>query len=386
MPAFLYSTGETLLILFALLLVALLPLFILGLVFFMLRRNRRNRAVWNDLAPRLGLSMPNPKRLRMEGVSEGCAVEVSVGARRTGGEHSRTEFYTYCRADFPHPLRFLLKIGSPKGLLSGVFGRRRIALGQEGFDRDFEVSCYDEGVLRKLLLTDSHSGRTQNLQGDLMLARQTADVIDITDEGVYLERSGQVGDERELRQLIEATTRLVRRFASAREGFPLAEWEQQLLRNWRGVAGGNGFSFDEDRFRMEGVYEGRPVLVALRTDSGEWRTEIKMLFPRSLMAGLRMMPENSFHKALSWLGVQDIETGVREFDDAFIVKGKNVQVVKHRLRPELCRHLTALGRKSSDWLIDDESISFTFDGVIGDARMLRSYLGALRTAARMLAG
>ena len=46
------------------------------------------------------------------------------------------------------------------------------------------------------------------------------------------------------------------------------------------------------------------------------------------------MPDNALHKALSWLGMQDIESGNKAFDDAFIVKAKNEAVARNKLQPD----------------------------------------------------
>lgn len=117
---------------------------------------------------------------------------------------------------------------------------------------------------------------------------------------------------------------------------------------------GNGLSFDAKGYVLQGNYQNFPVFIALETGAGEWQTQMKLRFPHSLMVGLKIMPENTIHKALTWVGVQDIEVGIKEFDDAFIVKGKNIEAAKYKLQPDFCFRLVELNRQTSNISIDDE--------------------------------
>jgi hypothetical protein len=380
----LFFAGEVFLVLFVLFFAVCFPIILIVIVFYVLRRNNKYRAVWQSLSREFNLHMPNPKQLRMTGKYNGCDVVLSIGVRRSGGEDSHNEYFTYCQSEFPYSLRMLLNIRSPKGFLSGVFKSKQIKIAHEAFDNTFNSSCYDGQVLRKLLLSDFPSGQTQNLMGDLFLTRQTVGTIKLSDNKVYLEKSGQIGEAETLRQMLELTSYLANRFYKARLSFPLADWEKQLISNWENLARENNLQFDKDHFHLHGNYKNFPLLVDLRTDRGKWQTIIKLNFPRSLMVGLKLMPENSIHKALSWIGVQDIEAGIKEFDDAFIVKAKNIQMAKHLLQPDLCKHLVLFSRKSSGFLIDDESMSFTFDTVLGDEKMLKSYIEGMISTSKML--
>jgi len=49
---------------------------------------------------------------------------------------------------FPYPLRFLLDISSPKGLVSKGLNSTKITL-----DQGFTLKCYDEQLLRRLMLS-----------------------------------------------------------------------------------------------------------------------------------------------------------------------------------------------------------------------------------------
>ncbi len=382
----LFFAGEIIGILFILFFVFGFTILVVGLTFYIryLVVNK-NRVAWGRIAQNLNFTMPNPKNPEMFGKINGCEVKAAIGVRyRNTGEHSRAENYTYCVSEFPHSLRFLLDIKTPKGMLSGVLGANDISTGQEGFDRTFNVECYDENVVRNLLLSNFPSDKTQNLMGDLMLARQVVGIINVTDKKVYIEKPGRVDDENGLRNMIEITAYLAKRFQTAREKFPFAEWEKQMFANWKNIARENNFQFDKQNVQMQGVYKNFPVLIALNTEKGKWETQLKLRFPKSLMVGLKLMPENSLHKALSWFGMQDIKVGIKEFDDAFIVKGKNVQMAKHKLQPEVCRNLVALSRKSSSYLITDEEFSVTFETVLGDDKMLKSYLEAIVATSKML--
>lgn len=384
MPLFvIFKVFETLLILFAFLMLALIPIILIGVVYFVLKRNHKSRVAWQDVARKLNFTMPNPKQLEMFGIYNGCEIKASIRAEHvSSSESNRKKYYTYCTAAFPQNLRFLLDINSPKGYLSGS---NNIQLGQPNFDNKFSAKCYDANVLRNLLLSDFPSDKTKNLLGDLMLANQYGGTIKIDDNKVFIEKSGFITDESILLQMIEITAFLCKRFSEARKNFPLADWEKQLIYNWQELANGNNLAFDKNNFKLQGNYKNFPILVELKTDKGKWQTSIKLDFPRSLMVGLKLMPENSIHKALSWIGVQDIKVGNKEFDDAFIVKGKNVQMAKHLLQPDVCNQLVALNKNASALLIDDTTIAFTYDTILGDKNQLKSNIeGMLSTANKLL--
>lgn len=378
--------GEAFLILFVLFFVVCFPLLIGGLVFTMLRRNKKNRAAWALIAGRIGFRMPNPKKLEMLGRFAECDLRLSVGARRRGGgEESHTEYFTFCESNFSTPLRFLLSIKTPRE--SGIFKSSQsneVQIGNRNFDRKFTVGAYDPQIVRNLLLADFPSDKTQNLLGDLMLAAQNAGTVTITDEKVYLENSGQIGDEKVLREMIRLTAHLANRFQTARRKFPLADWEKQLFFNWKKIATENALVFDEEKILLQGVYKKFLVYAALNTSKGIWQTQLRLKFPQSLMTGLKIMPENSLHKAFTWLGAQDIETGISEFDEKFIVKGKNPSMAKRKLQPAVCMQLVGLNRKASAISVDDREISAAFDRVLGDERELRSCLEAFVSTAELL--
>jgi hypothetical protein len=377
--------GETILIFFILAFAFLIPLIVIGIIIFQLRRRKKVQGAFQQIAQTFGLTIPNPKISQIKGQYNSCEIELAVGHRSTGtGEDRSIEYFTYCKAYFPHSLRFLLDISCPQGFFDRIANSRDIKLGNPAFDNKFTLKCYDPKIVQRLLLSDFPSDSTRNLMGDLIRASNKITYIDITDHEVYTETSGQVSDPAHLRQMLDVTTSLANRFRAAREKFPLADWEKQMFYTWENFAGENNFSFDKKSVKMQGVYQGFPVLIELDTKKGRWKTNVKLKFPRSLMAGLKIMPENSIHKVLSWIGVQDIEIGIKSFDDAFIIKGKNVQMVKHKLRPEFCNQLTALSRKTSDLLIDDHSISLSFNMILGDEKTLRGYLGGVVSIARSL--
>lgn len=362
-------------------------IFLFAIIFFIFKvnQNKKNTNAFLHFAQNVGLQTTQPNTPKLKGIYNGCEVEMALSSRRTGtGEDSSTEYFTYCEAYFPHSLRFLLDISCPQNWFSRNLDSQDIKLGQPNFDKHFSLKCYDADVARRLLLSDFPANNSQNLMGDLMLASNKITYIDITDHEVYTEETGHISDFNKLKMMLDATTYLAKRFRSAREKFPLADWEKQTLSNWQKIAHENSLQFDSQHIEMQGHYKNFPLFVGLDTKKGKWQTNIKLQFPQSLMVGLKLMPENSIHKALSWLGVQDIQIGIKAFDDAFIVKGKNIQMAKYKLQPNVCNHLIAFSRKSSDFLIDDTSMSFTFDTVLGDEKMLKSYIEGMITTSQML--
>ena len=377
--------GEILVFVVVIAFLAAFPIIIIGVVFYVLRRNNKNRAVWQKFARDVDLHMPNPKQLRMQGRYSDCEVMLSLGSRSSGDSESRhREFFTYSYVNFPTSLRLLLNVSSPKGYLSGLFSSNQMAIGEEGFDKTFNAKCYDPQMLKMLLLRDFPSDRTQNLMGDFMLANPGNGIVYVTDKQVYIENSGQIGNEAVLKQMLDTTTSLAKRVYECRQKLPKAQWETALVENWKYVASQNGLLFDPTKMSIEGTYKGFPLTISLSTSADKWLTEFGLKFPRSLMVGLRIIPENSIHKAFTWLGAQDIEAGIKAFDDAFIVKAKNIAVAKQMLQPDFCNRLVALSKKSSDFSIDDESMSVTYSVILGDAKTLKSYIEGIVSNARLL--
>lgn len=380
-----YFAGEIFIVLFILFFAIVFPLGIIGLIVYILRRNNKNLAVWAEFSQRLGLQMPNPKQLSLIGVYNSCHVKLAIGSRRSGGQDGTTEYYTYCTAAFPQSMRFLLDISAPKGLLSRIIGSSpKMKLGHSNFDSVFDVQCYDQNVLQRLLLTDFQSDKTQNLMGDLMYTHQQIGIIEISDERVYLERPGQVGQIELLKQMLDTATFLSGRFQEARRTFPLADWEKQTLASWQNLAGEHDLNLDPTHFTLNGQYKEFQLEVALKTTAAKWQTEVKIIFPRSLMTGLKIMPDNAVHKALSWFGLQDIKADNEAFDDAFIVKADNVVVAKQLLTDGFCRQMLGINSRASVISLTDEEFSATFDSVLGDRKMLQSYLEGMCATARLL--
>ena len=315
--------GEIFVFIFAVVVAISIPIAIIVGVWWVVRRNQLNRAAWQKLAGEIRFHMPNPQKLEMLGKYNGIDTRLAVGARRRGsGDERHVEHFTYCTSKFPKPLRFAVKISSQKGWLSNLLKSSRDTIGERSFDENFGVKCYDKRRIRRLLLSDFPSHKTANLMGDLMLASQNYDVITLTDNHVYIETSGHIRDHDDLKKLLQITNGVARRFAEARKLFPLEEWEKQLVGNWTAFASNNGLEFDQEDFRLKGVYRGFPFESWVHPEPGKWKTSIEVRFPQKLMVGFKIYPEIGLHSAVKLFGFQDIETGHKAFDDAFIVKAK----------------------------------------------------------------
>lgn len=376
------KAGEVILILLAILAMMTALLALPGALIYIVVKGRKNRQAWADIAEKLGLRLRSNGKLPMRGDYNGCPVEVNLLLeKRMGGYsgeiyHRRYINYTYCRTEFPHNLRLLLDIGPGRA--------GRIRTGLAGFDREFAVSGYDPEVIRSLLTGEYPTSRTENLAGDLLLAKQRLPSVRIDDEGVYVKKKGVVTDFATIKEWLDLTTYLAKRFYAARRNLPPAAWEIQTARAWRLLAEKNGLTFEQNDLTLEGFYQSFPVRVSLQTGADKWQTRIRLGFSRPLAVGLQIMPDNALHKTLSLFGLQDIKSGHQAFDDAFIVKAENESLARQKLRPELCDHLLKLKSRASRLLIDDEQITVVFDTVLGDERHLQSYLDALVLTATML--
>ena len=380
----LISFGEVVAVLFVLCVVVGLPIFFLFFIIFLLKRNTKNRAVWQKLSQDLNLTMVNPNQLQITGFYHNVEIVLSIGARRSGGEDSTTEHYTYCVGKFSSPLRLQLGIKSYSGAISRALDSAGIKTGNANFDSAFLLSCYDPNLIKQLIVADFPSSKTQNILGDLMLSHQSMDVVNVSDVGVYIEMGGMVGDANVLRQMLDMTAILTQRIHAARQMLPPAEWEKKLIYSWLNVANEIGLELDSEQMILSGQIDKFASHIEFKTANEKWITEINLKFPASLFMGLKIMPDNSIHKALSWLGVQDIESGIKEFDDAFIVKAENVAVARHRLQPEFCNRLISLRKKASDLTINDEEITVVIQAMVGDETALKGLIAEIISVVKLL--
>jgi hypothetical protein len=383
---FLFFRGEWFLFLLVFAAIVILPIIIAGVVFFTLRKNKLSRAAWQKLANEIGFSMRNPKQMRMTGSYNGIATMLSVGTRRRsdGDGGSSTEYFTYCVATFPAELRFGLQLISPKGILSGVLKSSDIVLGNPTFDNAFSSVCYDQRVLKRLLLSDFPSQRTGNLMGDLMLAYEEYGTVKVTDKKVYIEIHGMERDPQTLKRLLAVTNGAARRFAEARQKFPLEEWEKSLIDNWKNFGKKSGLSFDPSVPRLTGIYQGHPVDLFVHCEPGRWLTTLQIRYPQKLMVGFSIYPEKSYHKVAKIFGFQDLKAGHDVFDKAYVVKAKNKQVALARLTPDFCDQMVGLDKHTHDILINDEEMKMTLTQVLGEPNSLKSYLAAMISAMKKL--
>ena len=95
--------------------------------------------------------------------------------------------------------------------------------------------------------------------GDLVRAHKLVSIIEITDDRVYVEESGEVREFETLRQMLETTVLLAKRFRAGRAQLPVAPWERQMLSAWQTVAREYAFSFDAEAFEMRGNYKNLTV-------------------------------------------------------------------------------------------------------------------------------
>ncbi len=377
--------GEVILILLLLGFAAAIPLIIGAIVFFTLRKNKLSRASWQKLSGEIGFHMRNPKHLEMTGNYNGLESKLSIGSRRVGGgEDSHTEFFTYCVARFPKPLRFAMRISAPRGLTSKLLSSSEMRIGHRNFDKNFEMICYDAQVLQRLLLSEFDSAKTSNLMGELMLARESFDTIQLNDEQVYIETYGQERDPEVLKRLLSVTNGVARRFKEAREQFPLMDWEVALRQNWNEFATQNRLAFEPEEVVLDGVYKGYPFRALIHCEPGKWMTTLQVRYPQPLMIGFNIYPELSVYKIAKIFGFQDIKAGQPDFDKAYVVKAKNIQVAKMKMTPEFCTQMVALDKYTHAISLTDEEMKMTLNQVLGDTNSLKSYIEAMISAMKKL--
>ncbi len=385
---FIFSrAGEFILVFLVLAFAAAVPLIIGTIVFVTLRKNRLSRASWQKLSGEIGFHMKNPRHLEMTGMYNGLETKLSIGSRRVGGgEDSHMEFFTYCVSRFPKSLRFAMQISAPRGFSSKVLSSHEMRVGHANFDKNFEMTCYDVRVLQRLLLSDFDSAKTGNLMGELMLARESFDIVQLNDEKVYVETYGQERNPAVLKNLLAVANGVARRFKEAREQFPPMDWENALSQNWNAFANQYQLTFEPENVVLEGTYKGYPLSVAVHCEPGKWMTSLHVRYPRPLQIGFNIYPELSIYKVAKIFGFQDIKAGHTDFDKAYVVKAKNIQVAKMKMTPEFCIQMVALDKHTHAISLTDEEMKMTLNQVLGDTNSLKSYIEAMISAMKKLEG
>lgn len=135
------------------------------------------------------------------------------------------------------------------------------------------------------------------------------------------------------------------------------------------------------------VSEGTPMQVGnlklKRGDDIKIFTRMKLQLPR-LPRGLRVYRETAWGKIAKGLGMQDIRTGDRAFDQAFMVKGSDRNEVIGYLTPSRRMALLTYAADLPGVELQEDGLILLQPGQIGDIGTLERYFSRLGSLAAVL--
>lgn len=179
--------------------------------------------VWSDLAARLGLGMPNPGQLALQGAYRGTDVRATVRTADTStqfdGNRRSKDYFTVVSAAIKPPLGLALTIVAPRGeLLGNTDEARPVALEHREFDRAFAVRGRDPQRVERLLLARDPDQDDGTILGQLADLHRTLPRIRISDHEVRLEQAEIVQDPERLKSMLDAAVSLSSRLSRLRRG------------------------------------------------------------------------------------------------------------------------------------------------------------------------
>ncbi len=98
-------------------------------------------------------------------------------------------------------------------------------------------------------------------------------------------------------------------------------------------------------------FQARPVYDTLHDT---WHTELRLWFEQPLTVTLKLRSESEFFTQLGKaLGRQDVEVGHDEFDENFVVKGKDERRLKEIFSSDTCKQVLAIAKNYEVEIVDE---------------------------------
>lgn len=113
-------------------------------------------------------------------------------------------------------------------------------------------------------------------------------------------------------------------------------------------------------------------------------TAVKTFVNPQLTLGMKVYREHAFSGIGKMLGFQDLQTGDKEFDDRFVIKGKDEAGILRLLNPGLRQEILRYDKFSSRARVDDEGAYWEKVGVVGDTALLTNVLQAQSQVVRAM--
>jgi hypothetical protein len=196
--------------------------------------------------------------------------------------------------------------------------------------------------------------------------------VQLDDHGVRFVRHGYALMPQSLAPPLEAITTIAQRLKAARAQMGPAPWEHAAAEAWTELARRHEMELDRDRLRAHAVLESCDVDVRL-VSHVQPRTVLRVRFPNPVGLRLQIVPGHA-SRLPKFLGGQDVATGDRAFDEAFVVHGAPAPRVRETVHAQMRRDLLALAATGARVEVQDDHLEASLPGLCLEAAQLDELL------------
>ena len=352
-------------------------------------RAAQRQAQWKQTAEGLGLSLaPGPHSARpvyarrhmpeIYGQYDGQDVYIGVRVYTTGsGKNQQTHYYTYVDVLFDCALKRGAQIGRADGVskfFGDIFGQRDLQTGQPQLDREYRIKGQDPAQLIGLVSSPKLAA--------LLLVDHKPFRTYVTDAYVRLEATGVRLAIEDLRPLLAPSVTLFREVVAAWTALPPSSEELRVEPAWRRACERAHLAYAARGMRGLGrVRDVDARMEVVLHDKHGWSTELAASFDPDLAVGLAITREGAIANVAKLFGAQDITTGDVAFDERFLIKGKDPELVKQILVADARAGLLELHAQCDELEISDTSVVVRLHRIVDDPEQLAAVLTAVTDAA-----
>ena len=362
---------------------------VVALIQFANARAKKRREQWEETARTLGLTFaPGPysdrpirtrrPRPEMYGQVDGQDVYVGVRSYTTGsGKNQQTHYYTFIDVIFDVPLKRGLVVGKADGVskfFGSIFGQADMQTGRETLDVEYKIRGQDAQQVTAIVAAPEVER--------LLLAPRDRFVTYVSDGSVRLEAHGDIVEKEVIAPRVPEAVALARAVMAAWIAAPPSAEERRVEPIWRRVCETKGFAYQARGMRGTGTKHDLAMRIEAVVDEKGWATEIEAMFEPPLAVGLSLTNEHALSGITKFFGAQDITIGQARFDDEFVVKGKDPQLVKEILSAAACAKLLALRDRGDKLTVNDDIVMLRVRGIVEDPELLASLIDDVAQAGK----
>lgn len=296
---------------------------------------------WGKIAARLGLQYQGD---RVVGAIDGQNVQMRTESRSAGKSQ---QTFTVWESFIQPPFDLGLSVRE-KNLLSGVailFGQQDVHLGNPSFDEQFIVQGDDPERLQAAI--------TPEVQAGLMRIVQAGYYASISDVAVHVETTGAEDHPGRITALLQNVAAIGRALERARSGISVAAPLVPHRERWAQFATLMGLRGLDCPLCMWGEIDGLFVQAyAIRVEGGAYHLEVRVRFPKPLGLGLVLRARQGFDNLSALFAGNDIETGDKAFDKAFVIRTTREDLVPQLFDDGTRRRILEIHDKHPVHLVD----------------------------------